>query len=387
MPFQRPTLTDLRSQVMSDINASLTGANSFLRKSVLGVLAIAQAGLAHLHYGYLDWIAKQAVPWTATDEHLAAWGALKNVYLKNAVPASLTVQFTGTAGVLISSGINVVRADGETYVIQESVTIGSGGTAVVTVLDTVAGALGNCAAGVSLTLATTISGVQSTGSVTGTITTGADAETQDAFGKRTIAAFQVTPQGGDKSDYEQWAVSVPGVTRAWCSPNGMGTGTVVLRFMMDVAQAAHGGFPQGTDGVSQHDQGPNGLPRAAVAVGDQLTLADAIVVEQPVTALVYAVAPVNNALHFTISGLSGTSSVTRASIASAISDVLIRNGDPRAGTINLNDIEAAVNSVSGTEGWLMTLVTGTVNGVVTTYPGNITGAMGQLPTLDGVTYL
>lgn len=389
MPFQRPTLTDLRNQVMSDINASLTGANSFLRKAVLNVLAIAQAGLAHLHYGYLDWISKQAVPWTATDEYLAAWGALKNVYLKDAVPAVLTVQFTGAPGAPatpISAGVNMVRADGETYTVQESVTVPSGGTAVVTVLDTVAGALGNCDVGTSLTLATTIDGVQSTGAVTGTVTTGVDAEDQGAFGGRVIGAFQITPQGGDKNDYRAWALDVPGVTRAWCSPNGMGVGTVVLRFMMDVAQASHEGFPQGSDGVSQNDEGPDGLPRATVATGDQLTVADALVTEQPVTALVYCVAPLNNALHFTISGLSGSSTATRAAIASAISDELFRSGDPRGGTVYLNDIEAAINSVPGTSGWLMTLVTGTVGGIVTTYPGNITGSMGELPTLDGVTF-
>jgi len=387
MPFSRPTLSDLRNQVMADINATLSGANAYLRKAVLRVLAIAQAGLAHLHFGYLDWISKQAVPWTATDEYQAAWGALKNVYQKDAVQAVLTVQFSGTVDTLISSGINVVRADGETYTIQESATIGGGGTAVVTVVDTVAGAAGNCDDGTSLTLATTIAGVQSTGTVTGTVTTGVDTEDQKAFGSRVIAAFQQTPQGGDSDDYVAWALAVPGVTRAWCSPNGFGAGTVVLRFMMDVAQAAHGGFPQGTNGVSQHDQGPDGLPRDVVATGDQLTLADAIVGEQPVTALVFACAPIENRLHFTISGLSTSSAATRAAIASAVSDVLFRNGDPRAGTINLNDIEAAINSVPGTGGWLMVQVTGTVDGVITTYPGNITGAMGELPTLDGITYV
>lgn len=63
----------------------------------------------------------------------------------------------------------------------------------------------------------------------------------------------------------------------------MGAGTVVLRFMMDTAQSQHGGFPQGANGVSQHDQGPDGLPRAAVATGDQLVLADALIGLQPVT--------------------------------------------------------------------------------------------------------
>lgn len=372
---------------MTDINASLTGVNSFLRKAVLNALATAQAGLAHLHYGYLDWIARQAVPWTATDEHLAAWGALKGVYLKDAVAASVTVQFVGTVGRSISSGISAARSDGETYTIQTSQTIDATGTVVVTMTDQTAGAVGNCDVGTQLTLSTTIDGVRSTGTVTGTITTGADVETQPAFGARALAAFRETPQGGNSQDYAAWALAVPGITRAWVSRNGLGAGTVVVRFMMDVAQAANSGFPQGSDGVSQHDQGPDGLPRGVVATGDQLTLADALVDEQPVTALVYAVAPIANSLNFTIAGLSTSSSATRAAISAAVSDLLLRNGDPRAGTIYLNDIEAAINSVPGTSGWLMQTVTGTVGGAVTTYPGNITGAMGALPVLAGISYI
>jgi len=353
MPFARPKLSDLRNQVMSDINSNLTGANAFLRWAVLNVLAIAQAGLAHLHYGYLDWISKMAVPWTAAGEYLASWGAFRNVYQKEAVAASLTVQYSGSPDTLISKGINVVRADGETYTIQESVTVDSNGNAVVTVVDTKSGSAGNCDVGTSLTLATTISGVQSTGTVTGSIVTGVDTEAQDSFKKRIFSAFQQTPQGGDADDYVRWALAVPGVTRAWCSRNGFGAGTVVMRFMMDVAQAGNNGFPQGTDGVSQFDQGPDGLPRAGVASGDQLTLVDALINEQPVTALVYGASPIKNELNFKISGLSTSSTATRAAISSAISDVLFRNGDPREGTINLNDLESAINSVPGTSGWLM----------------------------------
>ena len=55
MPFQRPTLSALRTQAMQDIASSdLPNANGLLRRSVLRVLSWVQAGMAHLHYGYLD---------------------------------------------------------------------------------------------------------------------------------------------------------------------------------------------------------------------------------------------------------------------------------------------------------------------------------------------
>ena len=129
MPFSRPTLSELRNQVLADINATLDGANALLRKAVLRVLGVAQAGLAHLHFGYIDWISKQAVPWTATDEYLAGWGAMKNVFRKDAIAALVTAQFTGTAGVVISAGIEVKRADGTAYTVEESREIGPDGKA------------------------------------------------------------------------------------------------------------------------------------------------------------------------------------------------------------------------------------------------------------------
>ena len=238
-----------------------------------------------------------------------------------------------------------------------------------------------------VTLSSTITGVQSTGTVVGAVFTGADVESQDAYSERVIAAYQETPHGGNRDDYVRWALAVPGVSRAWCSPNGMGPGTVVLRFMMDAAQAQHGGFPQGANGVSPHDQGPDGLPRDVIATGDQLVLADALIGLQPVTALLFACAPVDNSLHFKLSGLSGAGATTRNAIAAALADVLFRTGDARGGTINRSDIEGAINSVSGASGWLLVEVAGTVNGVVTVYPGNVTNEIGQLATLGGVTYL
>jgi uncharacterized phage protein gp47/JayE len=49
--------------------------------------------------------------------------------------------------------------------------------------------------------------------------------------------------GGDATDYVEWALAVPGVTRAWPFPQEMGIGTMTLRFMMDDLRAGNGGFP------------------------------------------------------------------------------------------------------------------------------------------------
>lgn len=373
MPYSRPLLTDLQTQVASDIASSVPGSDPLLRVANLRITGNVQAGLAHLHYGYLDWIAQQAVPWTATDEYLEAWGALKSVYRKQATAATGSVTFTGTAGTVIPSGTSVVRGDGVTYNTTASGTV-SGSSVTVAVTATTTGSAGNCASGTAMTLGTAITGIQSGGTAAAAFTGGADVEGNTAFSARVMAAFQNSPQGGAKGDYRTWVLAVPGVTRAWVAPNGFGTGTVVVYFMMDNSEAAFNGFPQGTNGVSQFDQGPGGTPRGVVATGDQLVVANMIITQQPVTALVYACAPIQNVVNFTISGLSSSSMATRNAIAAAISGVFLANGAP-GGTINLSDIESAIGAVPGTAGF-----------VITSPTGNITSATGYLPTLGTVTY-
>ncbi|WP_028205023.1 baseplate J/gp47 family protein [Paraburkholderia nodosa] len=389
MPYSRPTLTELRTQIWSDIQTGFSSILAFLQKAVLKILGAALAALIWGVYGYLDWIAKQAVPWTAQDEYLAGWGALKSTYLKKATATVLNVLFTGAVpGTPINAGAGISRQDNTLYTVLSSTEVATDGTVTVEVQATVAGSAANCDNGTSMTLTSAIAGIPSTGTVSGTVEPGADVEQQEAYRTRVMDAYQNPAQGGDQNDYVQWATAIAGVTRAWCQPNGFGPGTVVVYFMMDLVESAHAGFPQGTNGVSQHDQGPTGTPRGVVAIGDQLTVADAIVSEQPVTALVYACSPIENQIGFTISGLSAVGSTTQAAVNSALSDVFFRNGQPK-GTIDWSDITGAVNSVSGTSGYLITAVTSTVAGVTTSLSpnANITMSAGQLPVLGTVNYV
>jgi len=385
MPFSRPTLSALRTQIWTDITSAVGLTVSLLQKAVLKIVGSALAALTFGLYGYLDWISKQSVPFTSTDEYLAGWGALKSVYLKAATPAELTVQFTGTAGTDLPAGTAVNRtADGFAYVTMADAEV-IGTTVTVNIQAITAGSIGNCDSGTSVSLAAAITGIQSSGAVTAIASSGADVEEQDDFRDRVMLAFQAPVQGGDQEDYIEWATDVAGVTRAWCSPNGFGAGTVVVYFMMDEAETAHGGFPQGTNGVSQYDQGPGGEPRDVVATGDQLTVANSIITEQPVTALVYACAPIENQIGFNFSGVSSTT--TQAAIDGALDDLMLREGAP-AGTIDLSDVNSAIGSVPGSSGYLILSITSTVGGVTTTYPANtnITNGTGQLPVVGNVTW-
>ena len=376
MPFSRPTLTTLRAQAEQDVVAATQGGGTLLRKAVLRILAWVQAGLAHLHYGYLDWIARQAVPFTATDEYLEGWAGLKAVTRKPATAAQFTVTFAGTNGTVLPAGSSVVRqADGAAYTTNADATVASG-TVTPTVTAAIAGADGNSDVGVAMVLGQAVAGIQSGGTVAAVVVSGADVEDVDAFRSRMLQVYQAPPQGGAKTDYVEWSEAVAGVTRAWVAPNGMGVGTVVVYVMLDEAESAHGGFPQGTNGVATSET--RGSP---TATGDQLTVANALYPLQPVTALVYVVAPVATAVNFTISNIA---SGLRTAVSNAISDLFLRNGSPggvtlmdgsAGGTIELKDVWAAINSVAGTSDFL-----------ITSPAADITMAAGHLPTLGTITW-
>ncbi|VTN15529.1 Uncharacterized homolog of phage Mu protein gp47 [Raoultella terrigena] len=77
MPFKRKTLSELRTDNRQFMQAELEKVGALLRFGNLKVLADMDAGMAHLHYAYLDYIARQTNPFTSTEEWLAGWMALK----------------------------------------------------------------------------------------------------------------------------------------------------------------------------------------------------------------------------------------------------------------------------------------------------------------------
>jgi len=382
MPYTRPTLTQLQNQAAQDINANLPGADALLRFTNIGVVATIQAGMWHMLYGYVDWIALQSNPATATQEFLAAWASLKNVFRKPVSQAGGSITFAATGTQTIVAGSVINRGDGYAFAVNADATASAGS---VTVLATAVpdpngqvGAIGNGGAGTSYTLASGVAGVTSTSSSSTAFTGGADIELDASLRARMLLAYQNPPHGGSKADYIEWALAVDGVTRAWCVPNFLGSGTVGVYVMFDNAEALHGGFPQGTNGVSADDEGPGGTPRDVVATGDQLTVANAIIASgQPVTALVYVLGPVAAPQNFVISGLSSADVSTQAAISAAIDAVFLEYGQVSGGesTVNLSDIEVAIAAVPNTSGF-----------VITSPVGDIVTAGGTIPTLGTITY-
>jgi uncharacterized phage protein gp47/JayE len=375
MPFPRPTLTALRTLAMQDVNASdLPNADGFLRRSPMRVLAWVQAGLAYLHYGFLDWISRQSTPFTSFEEYLEGWAALAPTPVLREAPtfAGGPAAWPGVPTSVLPGGTILSRNDNVQYVTVGDATVDGGGTAAVNILAVVAGSGGNADDGTPLTLGAVVPGINPVGAATGPITGGADLEIDDSMRTRMLASYAAPPHGGDAADYEIWAREVPGVTRAWVPPVPLVPGSVTVFFMMDVAQAIHDGFPQGSDGVATLET------RDVAATGDQLAVANHIFPLRPVTPIVYAVAPQATAQDFTISGLAGASVDQKAQVSAALTDLFTRLDSPLGTTsIQQSDVDAAISAIPGLPAFAVT--------APSSWP--ITSAVGDIFTLGAVTYL
>jgi uncharacterized phage protein gp47/JayE len=231
--FSKPTLATLISQAEANFNTRIPGADARLRNSVLNTMARVVAGQSHLLHNYLDWIARQAIPDTADAENLDNWGSVWGVTRIAASKAAGNVTFTGTDGVTVPTGTELQRADGILFVTTADVTI-SGSTGTAAAEARLGGLNGNTAAGVTVNMISPVAGVNSAAvAAAGGLVGGLDAETDEAYRARILARIQAPPHGGSKTDYEQWALGVAGVTRAWVYPIELGRGTVTVRFVRD----------------------------------------------------------------------------------------------------------------------------------------------------------
>jgi uncharacterized phage protein gp47/JayE len=241
MPWSTPTLKQCREIVRDDVVSSLSGA-VLVANSVLRVVSDAMAAMAHLVLRYIDWLALQLMPDTAEREWLDRHGDIwlinedESVGRKAATYAQGVVNLTGVAGTVVPKGTIMEGSSGgtaplATFQTMEEVVL-SGGFTPVHIIAVDGGVNGNFQPGETLNTQITVTGMDSTTTVVN-LSGGTDMETDDELRMRLLERIRQPPMGGDAEDYVQWALQVPGVTRAWAAPLEMGMGTVTVRFMMD----------------------------------------------------------------------------------------------------------------------------------------------------------
>ncbi|MDN5345123.1 MAG: hypothetical protein PWQ18_1237 [Clostridia bacterium] len=153
---------------------------------------------------------------------------------KAAEKATGQVTFTGIPGTVIPAGTQVSTASSEAapaifFATKSVSTIGAGGTVTVNIEGMEAGASGNIAAGTITMLAQPVAGITGVNNAAAT-TGGLDEEDDASLLVRYLTKVRSPGTSGNKADYLNWALEVPGVGGVQVIPlwNGSGTVKVVL---------------------------------------------------------------------------------------------------------------------------------------------------------------
>jgi uncharacterized phage protein gp47/JayE len=331
MPWSTPTLKQTRIMVRDAIHGTLPGSDANIPNSLLRVMADAMGALCHLTLQYIDWLSKQLLPDTAETEWLDRHGQIwlvnsdGSIGRKQATLAKGTIAITGNVGVVVPANTLLQNSDQLGFETTDQVVIGGVTSVPVRALDP--GAQGNLSIGAPMAFVTPPTGVDQTAKVI-TLAGGADVETDEELRARILLRIQQPPMGGDKTDYEAWALEVPGVTRAWCDPLELGMGTVVLRFMMDDLRADNGGIPLAEDVAAVQAYIDTKRP---VAVKDM-----------------FVVAPIPYPINMHITELVNDTPSTRANIEQNLRNMLFDRAFP-GGTIYASWVEGAIADAVGVD--------------------------------------
>lgn len=324
MPWTRPTLAQLQERISADISSRLLDGGALLSRSVLRVLATMQAGAAHLLHGFLEWCFKQCFMDVAEAEYLERWARIWSVVRKTGSRGTGTMTLAGVAGTIVPEGQIVRSVLGNLYRVTADATTNDEGVASLKLQAAEPGSAANVEQGEELQLVSPVPGMDMAG-VSHGISGGTDDELDDSLRARLLAKLQAPPHGGNKADYAQWALEVPGVTRAWCIPLWLGLGSVGVTFVCD-------GNTAGEEGI---------IPTAEMVARVQ-TYIDKV---KPVTAAVVVFAP--QPLPVPVTAVIAPYSQGLADrITYELQDLFVRDGAPGA-VIPRTHINEAISVTPG----------------------------------------
>lgn len=230
MSLTLQTTAEIRTLILSQLEASLNQTLSLLPKSFNRVLANAIAGVYVLLYRYIGFIFLQTFVKTATIEDvlvagklispLKEWGRLIGVGDPTpATQAALTVTVTVETQVgTLAAGTQLINSgNGVTYLTTVAAPLDmstievpiqaagdqTGGNG--------AGAIGNLDVGAIVSFANPLPNVARDAVVSAVSVTAANAEATEVYRQRVLDRFQRRIQGGALGDYELWGEEAAGI--------------------------------------------------------------------------------------------------------------------------------------------------------------------------------
>ncbi len=234
MSLTTPLTSDLRDNLIAQLQTAFSQTIPLLPKSFLRVLAAAIAGVFVLLYKFAGFtflqIFVQSASYTDTLVNgklvnpLLFWGRLIGVPDPIAATNAqllLTVTVTNQTGSLPANTQVLGAGNGVTYLTLAGVLLNAGTVPVVVIASADqaggngAGAIGNLNTSDVVNFANPIANVARAAVVASQVVTGADAEAIDSYRQRVIDKFQKRPQGGAYADYEEWASEAAGIINVY----------------------------------------------------------------------------------------------------------------------------------------------------------------------------
>jgi uncharacterized phage protein gp47/JayE len=357
MAFAARSLDTISKAIRGDLRREMPGTDAAIWPNTLAVFSKVVAMAVHLVELRLVWIYRQIFASTADasnlERHAYEYGLARR-------PASRAVGYivgTGTPDTVYPAGIGFLSGT-DLYRTASDALASANGDVIMLVASEKTGAAMNRDAGATLNLVDAALqpslGGQAVVDSRG-LGGGADVETDDALRARVLDRKRRPPQGGAYSDYEQFALTVPGVKKAWAWAFADGPGTVGVWFLFDGRE--------------------DFIPTPA----DVLVVREAIEALRLIRARLFVSAPIPAPLDITITGLSDDTQATRDAIEASLKAMLYERAKPgvaiEAFVLSRSWVSQAISEAIGEDRHKMVLPADDV-----TFTG------GEYPVLGTVTY-
>ncbi|MFD1328303.1 baseplate J/gp47 family protein [Mycoplana ramosa] len=301
------SLADISRRVRGAFREYLPGTDSALATNFVTVTAKVLAALGHEFELRMAYLTRQLFLSTADAQFLVRHAADVGIYRKPAASAAGQIFGQGEPDAIYPAGVRFVSGS-MTYTSTAPASASPTGVISLQVRAEAKGAATNRDAEGVLALADPVlwPELSTEWTIGGDgLGGGADAETDEALRARALVRKRNPPSGGSLTDYEQIALSVPGVAKAWAFRDPAAPGFVAVLFLFA--------------------ERPNLMPTSGdVAVVQAAIDARRLIrVDDSVAA-----APIARPVNLVIAGLSSDTTAVRSAISEAVAAILFERGRP-----------------------------------------------------------
>ena len=215
MPLTLPTTATLAANFLAEFESALNQNAPQVDKSFLRVEAAAEAAIVSLLLKYGAERSGEALALTASETGLATIGENYGVIRDPATAATITADLPADNGTNIPAQTEFTGSSNGVRYLTTGLVVAAGDVAALTLTARDAGQVGNLPIDDTLTIGNQIAGAGTTATVTGTTTTGADAQALESYRAEVLAETRSQGGGGNTADYKRWAEEAPGTVRAF----------------------------------------------------------------------------------------------------------------------------------------------------------------------------